>query len=398
MLGLVLEGGGAKGSYEIGACMALKELGIEIDGVVGTSIGAINGAMIVQGDLEKAYELWYDISPSDVLDVNDGDFKKLMSMNIKTKDLTRFAGKLVKIIRNKGFDTQNIRNLLEAYIDEKKIRESKMDFGIVTVSLTDKKPMELFKEDIPEGKITDYIMASAYHPAFKLEKVDGKLFIDGSFYDNLPIRLLYEKGYRSIIAIRLYAIGRVRKIKEKDLEITYIEPSEKLCHTLDFTNRGSRRNLLLGYYDTIKIFKNLKGRKYYLEPKNNEEFFLNYLLNIDAKKVLKIGRILGIEGAPYKRMLLEFIVPRLIELLKLDKDIGYEELVIALVEEIAKKGKLEKFRIYDYDEFYTKAIEGYEEFRRKPRNKIPRFIKQNEFLSKVAKEPIIDEIVYEIFR
>lgn len=397
MLGLVLEGGGAKGSYEIGACKALKELGVEIDGVVGTSIGAINGAMIVQGDLERAYELWYNITPSDVLEVNDRDFKKLMSMNIRTKDIPRFAGKLVKIIRNKGFDTQNIRKLLEANIDEKKIRESNMDYGIVTVSLTDKKPMELFKEDIPEGKITDYIMASAYHPAFKLEKVDGKLFIDGSFHDNLPVKLLYEKGYRNIIAIRLYAIGRVRKVKEKDLEITYIEPSEKLCHTLDFTNRGSRRNLLLGYYDTIKVFKNLKGEKYYIEPKNNEEFFLNYLLSIDAKKVLKIGRILGIGDIPYKRMLLEFIVPRLIELLKLDKGIGYEEIVIALVEEIAKKCKIEKFKIYDFDEFYDKAIEGYEEFKRKPRYKIPRFIKQNELLSRAAKEPIIDEIVYEIF-
>ncbi|WIV11923.1 patatin-like phospholipase family protein [Proteiniborus sp. MB09-C3] len=398
MLGLVLEGGGAKGSYEIGACMALKELGIEIDGVVGTSIGAINGAMIVQGDLEKAYELWYDITPSDVLDVNDRDFKKIMNMDIKTKDVPRLAGKLIKIIKNKGFDTQNIRNLLDENIDEKKLRQSNMDFGIVTVSLTDKKPMELFKEDIPEGKITDYIMASAYHPAFKLEKVDGKLFIDGSFFDNLPIKLLYEKGYRNIIAIRLYAVGRVRKVKEKDLEVTYIEPSEKLCHTLDFTNRGARRNLQLGYYDTIKIFKNLKGRKYYLEPKNDEEFFLNYLLDIGERKVLRIGSILGIENIPYRRMLLEFIIPRLIELLKLDKDISYEDLVIALVEEIAKKCELEKFKMYKYDEFYTRAIDNYEIFKRKPRNKIPKFIKQNEILSKAAKEPIIDEIVFEIFR
>lgn len=398
MLGLVLEGGGARGSYEIGACMALKELGIEIDGVVGTSIGAINGAMIVQGDLEKAYEMWYSISPSDVLDVNDSDFKKLMNMDIRTKDIPRYIRELINIIKNKGFDTQNIRNLLEDNINEKKIRDSKMDYGIVTVSLTDKKPMELFKEDIPEGKLTDYIMASAYHPTFKREKVDGKLFLDGAFHDNLPIRLLYEKGYRNIIAIRLYSIGRVRKVKEKDLEITYIEPSEKLCHTLDFTNRCARRNLKLGYYDTLKVFNNLKGRKYYIEPKNDEEFFLNYLLNIDEKKVLKIGHILGIENIPYRRMLLELIIPRLIELLKLDKDIGYEELLIALLEEIAKKCELEKFKIYNYDDFYSEVIGRYESLKRRPRNKIPRFIKQNEILSKAAKESIIAEIVYEIFR
>jgi len=110
-----------------------------------------------------------------------------------------------------------------------------MDFGIVTVSLTDKKPMEFFKEDIPEGKLTDYIMASTNHPTFKREMVDGKLFLDRAFHNNLFIKLLYDKGYRNIIVIRLYAIGRVRKVKRKDLEVTYIEPSEKLCYTLDFT-------------------------------------------------------------------------------------------------------------------------------------------------------------------
>ncbi len=46
MRGLVLEGGGAKGCYQIGAYKALVEMGITFDYVVGTSIGAINAAMI----------------------------------------------------------------------------------------------------------------------------------------------------------------------------------------------------------------------------------------------------------------------------------------------------------------------------------------------------------------
>ncbi|HMM69555.1 MAG TPA: patatin-like phospholipase family protein, partial [Gudongella oleilytica] len=52
MYGLVLEGGGAKGSYHVGVYKALLEEGIPIGGVAGTSIGALNGAMIVQGDFE----------------------------------------------------------------------------------------------------------------------------------------------------------------------------------------------------------------------------------------------------------------------------------------------------------------------------------------------------------
>lgn len=52
MLGLVLEGGGARGAFQIGAFQALNEKGFRFDGIVGTSIGAINGALLAQGDFE----------------------------------------------------------------------------------------------------------------------------------------------------------------------------------------------------------------------------------------------------------------------------------------------------------------------------------------------------------
>lgn len=47
--GLVLGGGGSRGAYELGVWKALRELGIEIQVVVGTSIGAINGALVAPG-------------------------------------------------------------------------------------------------------------------------------------------------------------------------------------------------------------------------------------------------------------------------------------------------------------------------------------------------------------
>ena len=52
--GLVLEGGGAKGAYQIGAWKAMQEAGVKIKGIAGTSVGALNGALICMGDLEKA--------------------------------------------------------------------------------------------------------------------------------------------------------------------------------------------------------------------------------------------------------------------------------------------------------------------------------------------------------
>ena len=51
--GLILAGGGAKGAYQIGAWKAMRELNIEFEAIAGASVGAINGAMIAQGDLDR---------------------------------------------------------------------------------------------------------------------------------------------------------------------------------------------------------------------------------------------------------------------------------------------------------------------------------------------------------
>ena len=58
--GLVLEGGGAKGSFQIGAWRALREAGIKIKGVSGVSVGALNGALICMDDPEKAEDIWHN--------------------------------------------------------------------------------------------------------------------------------------------------------------------------------------------------------------------------------------------------------------------------------------------------------------------------------------------------
>ena len=57
MVGIALEGGGAKGAYEIGAFIALKQYIKKINMIAGTSIGALNAALMVQGDIKKAIDV-----------------------------------------------------------------------------------------------------------------------------------------------------------------------------------------------------------------------------------------------------------------------------------------------------------------------------------------------------
>lgn len=351
MYGLVLEGGGAKGSYQIGACRGLQQLGVEIGAVAGTSIGALNGAMIVQGELEKAYQLWYNISPSQVFDIEEARLEELRNLEISHDGIIYFMKKAKEIAQSKGLDITFIKKLLNEIIDEKRLRDSRMSFGFVTVSLSDMKPLELFLEDIPQGKVTEYLLASANLPAFKQEKIDGKHFMDGGFYDNLPLNMLVNKGYKNIIAIRTKALGRTRKITDSNVKVKYIASDDYLGRILDFNTNQSRYNLQLGYYDVIRSFKGLKGRKYYIEPIGDEELFLNFLLAPGEKAILKLGESLGLKGIPYRRLLFEYIIPKLALLLEVGKESNYEELVIAILELIALDQEVERFKIYTFHRF-----------------------------------------------
>lgn len=401
LYGLVLEGGGAKGSYQIGAYKALKELGMEISAVTGTSIGALNGAMIVQGELEKAYELWYNISPSRVFDIEEARLEELRNLEITHDNFFYFMKKAKEIMQSRGIDITFIKKLLYEIIDENKLRNSNMVFGFVTVSLSDMKPLELFIEDVPKGKVVEYLLASANLPAFKQEKIDGKLFIDGGFYDNLPLNMLIRKGYKDIIAIRTKAMGRTRKINNPEVKVTYITTDENIGRILDFNQTQARRNLQLGYYDTLKKFRGLKGKKYYIKPTRDEEYFLRFFMAAGEERILQVGETLGLKNIPYRRLLFEHLIPKLNGLFDLGKESSYEDLAVAVLEFLASEYGVERFKIYSFAELLEEVRKKYLE---KPLSKIieelprlPAFVRQSEVLSKAVRDRVIRELVGELF-
>jgi predicted acylesterase/phospholipase RssA len=64
--GLVLAGGGGKGAYQVGCWRAMRELGVDISVIAGTSVGGLNAALIAQGDEQAAQQLWRSITPGQV--------------------------------------------------------------------------------------------------------------------------------------------------------------------------------------------------------------------------------------------------------------------------------------------------------------------------------------------
>jgi len=400
MYGLVLEGGGAKGAYHVGAYKALKELGVEIGGISGTSIGALNGAVLVQGDLEKLEDIWVNTKSSDLFNIDEKALNDLKNFNLQEINLPYLLNVSKEILSNKGLDTSKIRALLEDFVDEDKIRKSELDFGFVTINLTDKKPMELLKEDVPEGKLVDYLLASANLPAFKQETMDGKKFLDGGFHDNLPIGVLVKKGYTDFIAVRTFAIGIVRKPKNnKNLNIIYIQPVESLGGVLDFNKENSEKDMLLGYYDTMKAFNKLRGYKYYCEPFEGD--FLRYMMdfvNTKSDKIINMGKILGYEDIPVDRMFFEKIMPRIENILEMKGNYDYQDITIRLVEQIAEKyADVEKFKIYKAKDFIELVINKFLERPLEIQKSVPNFMKRNKLLSLAVKESIINELFTEMF-
>lgn len=325
MKALVLSGGGSKGSYQIGAWKALKKLHIKFDIVTGTSVGALNGALITQKNYYKAIHLWKKMNLKILFGENVVDSKNDFQV-------MKMYGK--EFIKNGGMEVKRLEDLIEKEINYKKFINSKINYGLVTFNLTTKKPMQITKKEIPKDLIGDYLMASAScYPAFKKKEIEGNKYIDGGFFDNLPINLAIKMGADEIIAIDLSAPGFNKKPK-KNVPIIKIKPNNKLTNFLNFYEEGAKRNIKLGYNDTMKKFGKLEGKKYTFKKgtlKKNKKKYLEtfeYILKdiLNSEKLLDSFKKLITISNESKIKITNTVMLKLME--SLAKDFSLDETII----------------------------------------------------------------------
>ncbi|KAB3531153.1 patatin-like phospholipase family protein [Alkaliphilus serpentinus] len=396
MLGLTLEGGGAKGAYHIGAWRAFRELGIEFDGITGTSVGALNGALMIQDDFDTAWDIWYNINPGDVMKVDEKTIELIGEYQITTEHLNILYDEFKRVIKGSGIDITPLELMIKRNLKEDKLRSSKKDFGFVTVCLTDRKPLEIFKEDVPYGKMAEYLMASANLPIFKGKKIEGKSFLDGGFYDNLPMEMLYRRGYKKIIAVRVMAMGRVRRLKYDDLEIINIIPNRKLGLMLEFTKERSRTNMALGYLDTMKTLKNLKGNDYYIDYDFQDDEAIEFFKSFNTKTITNLAKILKLNNQKTKEaLLMEDIIPRIAKLMNIKKENAYSEILVGMVEHMAAYKNIDPLKIYTIKDLlgqvYHEATNDLQENERKDYEVI------EEIFIRLNKEKLLTEALKVIF-
>lgn len=347
---IALEGGGARGGYEVGVWKALDEAGIAYSAVSGTSVGALNGALMTMRDLPRAIDCWENIRLEQVIKLqgdSEEELKRLLAGEAELEDIQQLLPQAVDLIRSRGLDISPLREWLRQVADPQAIKSSDVEFFVVTLSLTDMKALEVKVNELPEEEIWDMLMASAYHPSFRMERLGGKYYADGGFVDTIPIHALIENGYRDIIAVRLPGMGVERRFKiPDDADIRYVGPAlRELGPLLNFDAKQAKLDMKVGYMDGLRLLYGLEGRWYYLRRSMSEREALDMLLD-------------GLEAKAHSlRQSLEWLLPHHARRLDLDHW-DYYGLLVALMEEKALEQDLPWDKVYLDRDFFSMVLEA----------------------------------------
>ena len=209
---LVLQGGGALGSYQAGVYQALHEAGIEPDWIIGTSIGAINASLIagnpVEERLPKLQEFWKRMEQNPVWNLRDafpGFTEKLSYWSTVTHGIPGFfrpnplahAGDAYVLGPERAgyYSTLPLQQTLEELVDFDLVNRCRPR---LTVGAAHVRSSQMRYFDSRDGAITvKHVMASgALPPAFPAVRIDGDLYWDGGILSNTPTEAVFDDNPR----------------------------------------------------------------------------------------------------------------------------------------------------------------------------------------------------------
>ena len=275
--GLVLGGGGGRGSYEIGVWKALEEYRdvIDIKAVSGSSVGALNAALYACGDLDKATQMWYDITNDRILsnkDIDEDNRNKWFE-SIKEK-LTTIDNPVVQSaiecigldavakgmrIKDGFFSREGLMDILENSPVLDGVSNSDMSCYATCLNVEGKPTPERFQlSGMEPEEIERILLASSAIPViFPMETIDKTKYYDGGFFlggDNVPIQPLYDEGYRKFVVVHL---DERKTDRYDDAEMIHIYPSIPLGGAidgmLDFSPEGVEKRITQGYDDAKAV-------------------------------------------------------------------------------------------------------------------------------------------------
>lgn len=281
-IGLVLAGGGGKGSYQIGVWKYLEECGLaqHICAVSGTSVGALNAALFSAGNYQNAEHIWVNIAPEKILSpkkIEVNDILSFMAMAVGGTTLNRtliatsfkellqpqVAIAISKLLgKNYMFSRDGLIEIMENEVNFGQIQHSVVPCFATCFELSSVKPKSFELNRYSIDVMKNILLASSAIPVI-FDKVDinGEYYVDGGLPligDNVPIKPLYDLGIENIIVVHLDQNIVIDKSKYINSRIIEIVPSQDLGGVidgvLDFNSSGSIKRIELGYSDAKEVF------------------------------------------------------------------------------------------------------------------------------------------------
>jgi NTE family protein len=247
-------------------------------------------------------------------------------------------------------------------ISEDAVRNSPIRFGLVTVDLTNLSPRQLMIEDIPEGQLHDYLLASSALPVFQKQEIDGNIYLDGGFFDNVPVNFMVEQGFKKIISVELPVVGIKRSVSDPEIEQINISSKQIRGGMLDFNEVNIQSNLQLGHLEALKALNILSGKSYYLDLTRKNPVFECFSQNIGQALPLarlnnKMHALLSLPPAVDQ----EAVLKKLRELHKRTEFKNFQ-LAPSMLEITAKVLGIEKFTAYSADALILLILKQFHAF------------------------------------
>lgn len=263
-LGIVLDGGGGRGAYQIGVWKYLKESKLynSISAISGTSVGGLNSCLFALDEYNLAETIWTQKIQDKILSI-DIDIKEICSKIALQFGIQNFVpgasiiSFFTMLSTRRYFSRKGLIEIIDEYVDLNEL--SKMEFPIyatcVELPLFETRYFKLNGYDTET--IKKILLATSAIPIiFPKEEIEGKYYYDGGIKDNSPITPLYEEGCTDIIVIHLKA-DEILKDRREGVNIYEICPQEDLGNffkgTLDFSTEGAYRRIEQGYRDAKEI-------------------------------------------------------------------------------------------------------------------------------------------------
>ena len=388
---LVLSGGGTKGSYQSGAIKALKELGLDDwDMVYGTSIGALNGTLVVQDEYDTLYELWQNLIQQDII---AGDFQIRYDLNSLINERNLFASFFMSYVKEKGADIDPFKKLVASLYNKDKLAKSKLEYKCICVDFSNQEPVFVDKKMMIENGVDWLLASSAAFPVFPIHKFNGGEYIDGGYFDNLPIDLALQDGADEIIAIDLTNNPHHPLYLDHN-SIKYIFPRVPTGRFLDFTRGRLDTLIACGYNETMKAYNHYDGVKYTFLDFKKRKYHENLI-----RDILVLETQIKLANNINERFRSQSVITDRLKNQQHTTHISDEEIVFGLIDNLMDILEFDITKVYSYKEVRDKIVLSFgnsldEDYTYNPMHSVDDLMS---YASTLNQKGIIEKLVHEAF-